>query len=43
VRRFAAWLLTGPLGHLAAGLADWVALLARHWLARAANRRGPAD
>jgi len=28
-----AWLYTGPLGHLAAGLADWAALLAR--LARA--------
>jgi hypothetical protein len=23
------WLYTGPLGHLAAGVADWVALLAR--------------
>jgi hypothetical protein len=25
-----AWLYTGPLGHLAAGVADWVALL---WVA----------
>ena len=25
--RFAAWLVTGPLGHLAAGVADWVVLL----------------
>jgi hypothetical protein len=25
-----AWLYTGPLGHLAAGVADWVVLLARH-------------
>jgi hypothetical protein len=22
-----AWLYTGPLGHLAAGIADWAALL----------------
>jgi hypothetical protein len=27
--RLAAWLVTGPLGHLAAGLADWSELLAR--------------
>jgi hypothetical protein len=30
VTRFVAWLYTGPLGHLAAGVADWVELLARH-------------
>jgi hypothetical protein len=24
-----AWLYTGPLGHLAAGVADWLVLLAR--------------
>jgi hypothetical protein len=24
-----AWLYTGPLGHLAAGVADWAELLAR--------------
>jgi hypothetical protein len=29
-----AWLYTGPLGHLAAGLLDWASLLARHALAR---------
>ena len=29
--RFAAWLVTGPLGHLWAGVADWAELLAR-WL-----------
>jgi hypothetical protein len=29
--RLAAWLVTGPLGHLVAGVADWAALLAR-WL-----------
>jgi hypothetical protein len=27
--RIAAWVVTGPLGHLCAGLADWVELLAR--------------
>jgi hypothetical protein len=25
-----AWLYTGPLGHLVAGIADWVALAARY-------------
>jgi hypothetical protein len=25
-----AWLYTGPLGHLAAGVADWAELLVRH-------------
>ncbi|MGI8731271.1 MAG: hypothetical protein ACR2LK_15055 [Solirubrobacteraceae bacterium] len=30
----AAWLLTGPLGHLYAGLADWATLLARYVRAR---------
>ena len=29
-----AWLYTGPLGHLAAGLIDWASLLARHVLRR---------
>lgn len=24
--RLAAWLVTGPLGHLAAGVTDWAAL-----------------
>jgi hypothetical protein len=27
--RLAAWLVTGPLGHAWAGVADWLALLAR--------------
>jgi hypothetical protein len=27
--RIAAWLYTGPLGHLAGGVADWAELLAR--------------
>ena len=26
--RAAGWLVCGPLGHLAAGVADWLALLA---------------
>jgi hypothetical protein len=25
LRRMLAWLLTGPVGHFAAGLLDWVA------------------
>jgi hypothetical protein len=36
--RFAAWLVTGPLGHLWAGVADWVELLAR-WLWKRLCRR----
>jgi hypothetical protein len=31
LRRSLAWLYTGPVGHLAAGVADWVELLGRHW------------
>jgi hypothetical protein len=27
--RLVAWLYTGPLGHLAGGVADWLQLLAR--------------
>jgi hypothetical protein len=30
-----AWLYTGPLGHLLAGVADWVELLARYVRGRA--------
>jgi hypothetical protein len=26
--RFAAWLVTGPIGHFVAGVLDWLALLA---------------
>jgi hypothetical protein len=29
-RRFAAWAVTGPLGHLVAGVADWAAALWRY-------------
>jgi hypothetical protein len=43
--RFAGWLVCGPLGHLAAGVTDWVVLLAGWQLAerrskRAASRPG---
>jgi len=33
------WLYTGPLGHLAAGIADWAELLARLARARARTPR----
>jgi len=39
--RIAAWLVTGPLGHLWAGACDWVELLARYWWARARGRPAP--
>jgi hypothetical protein len=32
--RLAAWLVTGPLGHLVAGVADWLELVARWAVAR---------
>jgi hypothetical protein len=32
--RLAAWLVTGPLGHLYGGLADWLELIARLLRAR---------
>ena len=37
--RFATWLVCGPLGHLAAGLADWALLLTRWQLAERQARR----
>ena len=38
--RVATWLVCGPLGHLAAGVADWAVLLVRWRLAaRQARRR----
>jgi hypothetical protein len=37
-RRLAAWLYTGPLGHLYGGLTDWGALLWRLSLARVRAR-----
>jgi hypothetical protein len=30
-QRVAAWLVTGPLGHLAAGVTDWTVMFARYW------------
>ena len=36
--RLAAWLVTGPLGHLAAGAIDWGALAAHYAYARARGR-----
>jgi hypothetical protein len=36
--RFQAWLVTGPVGHLYAGVADWLSLLARYAWARARGR-----
>jgi hypothetical protein len=36
--RTAAWLYTGPLGHLYSGLADWFTLLTRYWWARLRGR-----
>jgi hypothetical protein len=38
-RSLLAWIVTGPPGHLAAGLADWAQLLARHWWTRRSGRR----
>jgi hypothetical protein len=32
--RIAAWTVTGPLGHLAAGIADWAAAIAQHLRSR---------
>jgi hypothetical protein len=40
--RIAAWLVTGPAAHLAAGVVDWVALLARFGWARVRGQRVPA-
>ena len=38
--RVATWLVCGPLGHLAAGVTDWVVLVVRWQLAaRQARRR----
>jgi len=37
-RRFAAWIVTGPVGHLYGGVADLTALLARAAWARARGR-----
>jgi hypothetical protein len=36
--RMAAWLVTGPLGHLAAGVVDWAELFGSWLWARARGR-----
>jgi hypothetical protein len=36
--RLAAWLVTGPVGHLVAGLMDWFELMARWGWARLRRR-----
>ena len=36
--RLETWLVTGPVGHLAAGAVDWLALLSRYGWARARGR-----
>jgi hypothetical protein len=36
--KVAAWVVTGPVGHLWAGVADWATLLARYGWARARRR-----
>jgi hypothetical protein len=42
--RLATWLVCGPLGHLAAGAADWVTLFVRWRLAeRQPTRREISD
>jgi len=35
----AAWIVTGPLGHLYAGVVDWVVVLARYARARMRGER----
>jgi hypothetical protein len=34
LERFAAWFVTGPLGHLASGIADWAVLIWRSLMRR---------
>jgi hypothetical protein len=40
IERALAWLITGPLGHLAAAFVDWLAIGA-HWLWFRARGRDP--
>ena len=42
-RRAAAWVVTGPLGHLYGGLADWALLAGRLAAAKAGRRRAAAS
>ena len=34
LRRTAGWVVTGPVGHLVAGVADWALLVSRYQWAR---------
>jgi hypothetical protein len=36
--RTAAWIVTGPIGHLYGGVADWAELLLRYALSAARSR-----
>jgi hypothetical protein len=36
--RFAAWVVTGAVGHLWGGVVDWAELLVRYWWARLRGR-----
>jgi hypothetical protein len=38
IRHAAAWIVTGPVGHLYGGVVDLTAVLARYALARARGR-----
>jgi hypothetical protein len=37
-RRIVAWVVTGPVGHLTAGVTDWAELLGRWWWSRLKSR-----
>lgn len=39
LERFAAWLVTGPIGFLAAGVIDWVVVVRKIAWARVRGRR----
>jgi hypothetical protein len=41
--RLTGWLIVGPLGHLAAGVIDWVVLLAGWQLAERRARSSPTS
>ncbi|WP_306765256.1 hypothetical protein [Solirubrobacter soli] len=39
LERFAAWFVTGPLGHLASGIADWAVLISGALMRKMKARR----
>jgi len=41
--RFAAWLVTGPVGHFVCGTTDWAGLMGRYLWARARRREPWVD